>query len=247
MEMPVSPPKKSLSPLVWVAIAIGVIALLCVCVVSVGLILFSYAAQTPEFQQFEEIFEAAQGNPTRPPVVTPSFTLPEGYDTGDTLGSDARTLADTIVPPRDIPTLGIELLGLDGVPTTIDREPFQLGDVETFYVTNDDTESTVEVEAELVYIADNVYMWVQQGIDYDQAALRQSADSFSGEIVPTNRENFGLEASPGVDGDPRLHILHSDELGSSIAGYFGSSDSYPRAYSSQSNEKEMFYINIHIK
>ncbi|MFN2168705.1 MAG: hypothetical protein ACK2U9_20925, partial [Anaerolineae bacterium] len=50
--------------------------------------------------------------------------------------------------------------------------------------------------------------------------------------------------NPGVDNDPRLHILHAADLGSGIAGYYSSADQYSRLANSFSNEKEMFYINL---
>lgn len=237
-----TPQKKSLSPVAWVAIIIGILFMLCICTVIAGAA--AYFLVSPSMAP-DASYEVTRPETNLPSVSVTPIAPPEWLSGDDNLlDNDERTLANAIVPPRDIPTLGVELRGLSGVPTTISREPFQIGDVETFYVTNDDTESTVEVSASLVYIAENVYMWVQQGLDYDQAALKESADEFSDRIVPTNRENFGMEVSPGVDNDPRLHILHSDELGSQIAGYFGSSDAYPEAYANQSNEKEMFYINI---
>jgi len=148
------------------------------------------------------------------------------------------------VPPRDQYALAIRLLGIPDAQTPIDPPEFHLGDVQSFYVNNLDTDETLTVDAELVYIADHVYMWVQRDVPYELEDIAASAQRFSDSIYETNRAIFGLEPSPGIDGDPRLHILHSTELGSSIAGYFGSSDAFPARVMQYSNEKEMFYINI---
>src|SRR5690606_32786277 len=52
------------------------------------------------------------------------------------------------------------------------------------------------------------------------------------------------EWNPGVDNDPRLHVLHATGLGDGIAGYYSSADQYSRLARAFSNEKEMFYINL---
>ena len=77
---------------------------------------------------------------------------------------------------------------------------------------------------------------------YDPADLKAAADKFA-QGLPTNRNFFGSEWSPGVDSDPRLHILHSEQLGSSIAGYFSGADEVSNKAQPFSNGR-MFYINI---
>ncbi|MCB0240386.1 MAG: hypothetical protein KDH08_17465, partial [Anaerolineae bacterium] len=67
---------------------------------------------------------------------------------------------------------------------------------------------------------------------------------FAEATYPTDRNFFGSEWSPGVDNDPRLHILHSEQLGDSIAGYFSGADEVSNKAQPFSNEREMFYINI---
>jgi hypothetical protein len=147
------------------------------------------------------------------------------------------------MPERDRYALAARFYGTVA-PALSPHGPYNVGDVATFFVSNDDLHQTLTVDAELVYIADNVYMWVEQGVDYNEAALIQSADRFSEETIPTNRTYFGQEASPGIDGDDRLHILNSTELGSWVAGYYGSDSEYPVEIVPKSNEKEMFFINI---
>ncbi len=64
---------------------------------------------------------------------------------------------------------------------------------------------------------------------------------------PTNREFFGSEWKPGVDSDPRLHILHARGLGENIAGYYSSADEYSQQVNQYSNEREMFYISARFR
>ncbi|MCI0560377.1 MAG: hypothetical protein MN733_17975, partial [Nitrososphaera sp.] len=68
-------------------------------------------------------------------------------------------------------------------------------------------------------------------------------DNFQENVYPTNREFFGSEWNPGVDGDPRLYILYATGAGSSVAGYFSSPDEYSRLANEFSNEKELFFVS----
>lgn len=147
------------------------------------------------------------------------------------------------IPPRDRIDLARRFRGV----TTFDPpQPvsYSVGDVIPFWVDNDDTERTVRVMAELVYVNDVVYMWVEQGVEVDYQGLVRSAERFRTETYPTNRSYFGSEAYPGIDGDPRLHILHSTQLGSGVAGYFFSPSEYPESVVPYSNEKEVFFISV---
>ena len=74
--------------------------------------------------------------------------------------------------------------------------------------------------------------------------IKKAADKFASETYPTNRNFFGSEWSPGIDNDPKLHILHSEQLGDSIAGYFSGADEVSSKAQPYSNEREMFYIHI---
>ena len=62
-------------------------------------------------------------------------------------------------------------------------------------------------------------------------------------MYPTNREFFGSEWSPGIDGDEHIYILYARGIGFSIAGYFSSADeTHPLAHE-YSNAHEMFLFN----
>ena len=68
-------------------------------------------------------------------------------------------------------------------------------------------------------------------------------DEFEYKTYPTNREFFGSEWTPGVDGDPHLYMAYLGGLGDSIAGYFASNDSLPPVVHRFSNGHEMFFLN----
>ncbi len=152
-------------------------------------------------------------------------------------------LREAVIPSRDRYDLAARFLGIEDARVTPPGE-FEVGDRTTFWVDNDEANQTYEVEAELVYRTDVVYMFVEVGQDYDYDDIVRSADRFTEETYPTNRANFGSEPNPGIDGDPRLFILHTDKMGFGVAGYFFSPSEFPASIVPYSNEKEIFFINI---
>jgi immune inhibitor A len=240
----------------WVYIVAGVgglFVLACVCIVAamfVGGLTFGLAglipsASTPVPVPPSVVTVEVERLPTQTPDDA-SVTAPptaEPGDDGSGVEAAASELPPAELPPRDRYDLARRFLGIEDADPPEPVE-YAVGDVASFWVSNDDTDETLQVEAELAYIGEYVYMWVEQGMPYDEQALEESADRFSEQTYPTNHSYFGSEASPGIDGDVRLHVLHSVELGSSVAGYFYSPSEYPASVVPYSNEKEIFFINI---
>ena len=156
-----------------------------------------------------------------------------------------RTLENTLVPINDLTELAVRLSNkpdLFYLPTPVPRI-YQVGDEQLFWTLNIDSDQKFQTPATLVYINDRVYFWVEDGLRVDQQALQKLADTFAQEIYPTDRQFFGSEWTPGIDGDPRLHILLTSNIGSTIAGYFSSADEYPTQINRFSNAHEMFLLN----
>lgn len=138
---------------------------------------------------------------------------------------------------------------LGGMPHLSDvarTEPLtvSVGDVQEFWVTNLSTDENVRVTAELRYAGPVVLMYVEQGMVVDQAVLEAEAQAFEQRIYPRTRALFGSEWQPGVDGDPRITILHTYSRGDNTGGYFSPRDSVPQQVNRFSNEREMFYMKI---
>ncbi len=173
-----------------------------------------------------------------------------GPDLPDRLAQDYPTFAQlqqVIVPTRDLRDLAMRLRpDVDDVPLVVSERPadYQVGDVISFWASNVDDNRHFQIEAELIYRNDVAYVWVEKGQPYDRDRIARSVDRFAEQAYPKIREFFGSEWNPGVDGDPRLHILHATDLGRSIAGYYSSADEFSRQANPYSNEKEMFYINL---
>ncbi len=156
------------------------------------------------------------------------------------------TLRQTVVPARDPVDLARRLLGITSVPTATPARAYQVGDLAQFIAENSDKAVQFNVTAQLWYKTRHVYMWFQQGYKPNVDAVKRAADTFESKIYPTVHEYFGSEASPGIDNDVHLYILHARGLGGFIAGYFGSDSEYPRAIVPDSNEHHIFFINLDV-
>jgi len=155
------------------------------------------------------------------------------------------TLQDSLVPINDPIDLSERLGGKSDIPETLPdlNAPYSNGDKQEFWVTNVDTNENFRITATLHYLGENVYIWIEDGVDFDQKDLEKLGDTFDKEIYPTNREFFGGEWSPGVDDDPHIYIVYAGGLGQSLAGYYSSADQlHPEAHE-YSNAHEMFLIN----
>jgi hypothetical protein len=118
-----------------------------------------------------------------------------------------------------------------------------VGHVRDFWVNDITDNSNYAVAAELRYAGPVVLMYVEQGLELDQAALEEAAQTFEQQIYPRTRELFGSEWQPGVDGDPRIVILNVGSMSGGVIGYYSPRDSVPQDVNRFSNEHEMFYMN----
>lgn len=120
----------------------------------------------------------------------------------------------------------------------------QAGQEDTFWVDNQDMESYSQIRARLVYVTAHIYMYVQDGQPFSQAAIQTSADTFEQQIYPGDRAIAGSEWAPGIDGDMHITILNAANLGSNVGGYFSVQDEYPSSVNIYSNQREMLYMNL---
>lgn len=235
---------------------IAILALaVCVVAVAIGAIILSPANARLESASAPSS-ATIRVDPTRePPSKLPGATLPAPKPSATLLANAQPTLAPTNsdattldklmalnFPSNDRVRLAEEYKGIIAtLATPAAPRRYQIGDKEKFWVNRDMQNQNEQATATLRYMNDVVYMWVEDGERVNEADLKKSADVFANKIYPTNRKYLGSEANPGVDNDPRLHILNARFQNAS--GYFSQSDTLPSEVNRHSNEKEMFYIN----
>jgi hypothetical protein len=221
--------------LIWIPVAILALSIACCCC---GIPTdFNW---NPEFNwDFDPITP-----PDPDPEPTPNLVVDPVPSAAE---ETAQLLEETVIPVRDLHELAIRLNGLPSdTPRTINPQgspDYALGTRRVFHVSNVDTDESFDITAILEYKTPHVYMWVEDGVTFDQNDLVAAADLFEQQTYQTNRTFFGSEWSPGVDNDPHVSILHASGLGNSVAGYYSSADEFVSAVRDDSNEMEMFYIN----
>lgn len=158
-------------------------------------------------------------------------------------------VVNNALPREDLVDLAVRYKGVAPglkVECAVRKPEGKVGDRREFTLTNADTDTLFKITAELRYKGANVYAWVEvqpNALKIDQVKLDNAMKRFSEEIIPRNREFFGSEANPGVDCDPRIHIMHAQGIGSKVGGYFATVDSLPKAVREDSNEGEMYVMH----
>jgi len=217
-----------------------VLVVLCCCVLimaAVGVVAYEYYQQITTLSVNTDI-------PFSQPTVTPvvEVTRPPVVD----VPMDTReTLQATIVPENNPADLACRLLGTCNIPEVVAESapPREVGEQDEFWVTNVETNENFRVSATLQYATPHAYFWVEDGVRVNEGEMKALVDTFENQMYPTDREFFGSEWSPGIDGDEHIYILYARGLGFSIAGYFSSADAIHPLVHEYSNAHEMFIFN----
>ena len=225
--------KKAIIPIIFTILLVIGFCCICVC-----LILFtSGAVLLSQLETSSSTYTVSETQET-PDLI---HTGPVGVNAYTTL----ETLETTIIPENDPGELISQLGGLSDIPDVmIDQNaPYEIGATQDFWVGNVDTNENFMITAVLCYVGENTYFWIEEGVEYEQTDLDLLGDTFDQVIVPVNREFFGSEWDPGVDGDPHIYIVYAGGLGYSLAGYYSSVDELHPLAHEYSNAHEMFLIN----
>jgi immune inhibitor A len=226
------------------------------------------------------VFPAPVGQPTTTitqstPLPTPTAVLPTPFPTWVATITPEATLSKTAVstqqqathaelvqsipPERDEVGLALAYRGLEVVPPprpTI-TVPLTIGTRQKLQIANIDTNTYSTINVDLLAISDYAYFWFDVGPGSfipDAGLLAQVSAAFDEayELV-VHYFSDGYEA--GLDGDPRVHIVHASPLAlcdvtletasaCGLAGYFSSRHIYPQIAVPDSNEREMFVMNV---
>ena len=181
---------------------------------------------------------------TTPVVIRP---LPENSHSSARAVMDetSTSLMEIELPPSNLRELAERLEGKKNIPTTVESSDntYGIGSQQVFWVSNVDSNVNHQVSTTLQYATDHVYFWIQDGVPYEFEALKRLVETFENDIYTKNRQFFGSEWSPGVDGEPHKFIIYAKGLGGNLAGYFSSADEHHPLAHEYSNGHESFVLN----
>ncbi|MFV1949727.1 MAG: hypothetical protein ACC633_07325, partial [Anaerolineales bacterium] len=143
-----------------------------------------------------------------PSISSPSDPSPDSGQSPEVYSSTLETLKAVEIPINDPIDIAQRLEGKENIPLTlpVDNLDRQVGESESFWVTNTDTAENFQIQATLAGVTDHLYFWIEDGVDYSQNALDKLTREFEDVIYPTNQEFFGSEWFPGVDGATHIHM-----------------------------------------
>jgi hypothetical protein len=229
---------------VWILIGCGGLLAGCMCVTLVGGTAYLGSLLVKNMPSVDVYVTEAATPVYQPPSLTPT-PLAIASPVAAPAEVNLSNLEGDAIPMSDLVDLAERLGGKQNVPRVVatSAEPIPLGTVRTFHASNADTDENFDVEAILQYATPHVYFWIEKGINANDQDVRALVDRFEDKTYTTDRQFFGSEWTPGVDGDVHLYILFARNLGSSVAGYFSSVDEYSPLAHPFSNAHEMFYLN----
>jgi hypothetical protein len=224
-----------------VLIIVGIVAMVCcICAIVLGFGGYVYyqISQT-QITGIEPFLPPTEESVTPPPTI--ELTRPPS---GDISPETIETLANSNVPENDVYELACRLQGICDVPNTLPapEPPLKVGDKKKFWILNADTNEHSQIEMTLLNITPLTYFWAEDPNRVDKADMKALMDEFDKNIIPTNREFFGSEWTPGVDNDPHIYVLYSGNLGSNIGGYYSSADEYNPLVRKYSNGHEAYVL-----
>ncbi len=92
----------------------------------------------------------------------------------------------------------------------------------------------------------HAYFFEDDALAADPEDVQAAAAEFEASTWPTVTSVFGEPAMPGVDGDPRIIVLHAD-LHGAVGGYYAGDDEYLRVVRPLSNQAQMVYLDRTLK
>jgi len=155
-----------------------------------------------------------------------------------------------VTPPlryRSYADLAVELgwLSKQAAYGPFATKQYKKGDSETFYALDFLATRDRKMKATLELVTDHAYWWFEEGAKPTNTdALVKAAERFEKDIYPLDHKLFGSEASPGVDGDPRIYIMNQKKIGGYAVGVFSPWDQCPIEVCRTSNQRDMIYVGL---
>ena len=121
---------------------------------------------------------------------------------------------------------------------------YQLGDRESFTISDGGGGTLGFVTAELRGMTDNVLIWVEESAAFWRQRSQLTAEWVDASVVRRFQQLLDYRQPPGIDGDPRVTILLIREPGFWAGGYFDVGSLEPKAFWPDSNERELLVVNL---
>ena len=222
--------------------------------------------EEPTEEPVEEPEPTAEPEPTEEPEPVGSWPDPAkaygAFSREPVTEAEKATFAALVAnyPPERIDAeLAVAFKGLAEIPRDDVEpvtEPLNVGTRQEITVNNTDLNTNSSPNFTLEYVSDHAYFWFDstEGLsEPDPDELEEMGTAFDiiyQEVIAI----FGSENNPGIDGDPRVHIVNASPLTicdvdasnshtCGLLGYFGSADILPKSVDEHSNEREMFVMN----
>ncbi|MCS6837152.1 MAG: immune inhibitor A [Anaerolineae bacterium] len=171
-----------------------------------------------------------------PPIPLTSYVLPSV----DVIRFPTyAAIQQTILPRADRAEIARRLLNQEA---QIRSSAFS--EATTFSVVNTATNETRQIEARLIDQGQHVYVWVQRDYELPENKVRAFVKGFDARVYHQARDLWGSEPNPGVDNDPRIHVLFTVDINPGVSAYFTSQHTYPASIVPDSNEREMIVVNL---
>jgi len=148
-------------------------------------------------------------------------------------------------PDRDLFELALRFRPQDDSPASrlaaTSSPAAAVGEQREFFVSNLIDGTVRTVTATLKVVSEHAYWYVDDNATVPIEDMKVSAQTFEERVHPAVVGTFGDIRSPGVDGDPRLIVLHTRLVGA--AGYYSSKDGFTRQVHPHSNLSEIIYVD----
>lgn len=177
----------------------------------------------------------------------PTITLPANLrqPPPTTAVTTLANLQTITLPENDRAAIAASYQGIPAPRVAATSPPtYQTDDTAPFWTKNFATQENRQITAVLRYQSADLLLWVEEGVRVTDDAIATAATHIEDDILPTSRAIFGPEWTPGVDGDPRLTILHVADVGGSATAYFDFANQYVTAVNPYSNQREMLTVGM---
>lgn len=171
-----------------------------------------------------------------------------------------QALAAAVFPLKDQADL-VYAFGLVDAPIVeeVPETPpvLNVGVEQLFWIQNGDTREWEQVPMRLEAVSEHAYLWFDTRRELREPDRIQTAAANFDSLYEIAQGVYGMEDNPGIDGDPRVYILHvaavslcnvdeSTEHQCGLAGFFSTQDTRPIEIEPRSNEHEMFVLSLSV-